>query len=55
MGSILPFAAKQPRPPRSYDRPSAPCEIVIFSGVRIDRPRPEPATKPAPAIAAPTA
>jgi len=48
MGTILNYSGDRPRRARSGPPRQGPCEIIIFSGVRIDRSRPERPPPPRP-------
>lgn len=51
MGTILSYSVDRRRRARSSLPRQGQCEIIIFSGVRIDRSRPERPPPPQPALA----
>lgn len=51
MGTILSYSGDRRRRARPSLPQSGQCEIIIFSGVRIDRSRPERPLPPQPALA----
>lgn len=53
MGTILSYSADRRRRVRSGLPRQGSCEIIIFSGVRIDRSRPDRPLPPQPSLAQP--
>ncbi|HEV7283265.1 MULTISPECIES: hypothetical protein [Kaistia] len=51
MGTILSYSVDRRRRARANLPKQGQCEIIIFSGVRIDRSRPERPPPPQPALA----